>query len=135
MAQRPTLPYPYLNTIDADVDNEFHCLINDRDIITSYKFTIYSATNTKKIEDEETTFHIVYQKEVDISDNPIYGGKGNDSYLIIKIPAGVTYEYVIGHNTNIDLLKISSSLNAPNTLESVDLGRLSPIRKYSSSLK
>ena len=74
MAQRPTFPSPYLNAIDATVDNDFICLINDRDVITSYVFTIVDAATSSS----------VYNLNKSVT---VYGGMGNDSYLIISVPA------------------------------------------------
>ena len=61
MAQRPTFPNPYLSTIDADDDNDFVCLINERDVITAYTFTIYSTTNTT-IDNAQEVYQEVYTK-------------------------------------------------------------------------
>lgn len=96
MAQRPTFPSPYLNTIDADENNEFSCLISNTDVITGYKFTVYSATNTitynvSKTE-SKTDYQVAYEESGSVDDKteglPIYGGDGNNSYLIINVPSG-----------------------------------------------
>ena len=91
MAQRPTFPSPYLNAIDASIDNKFVCLINDRDVITDYVFTIQKYIKTT---DENnvttTTFEEVYRYPKEGSNTelePIYGGRGNDSYLIVTVPS------------------------------------------------
>lgn len=78
MPQRPTFPSPYLNSIDATKDNDFICLINERDIIKGYSFTIYSLDGKTK----------AYEISVDdLGDKIIYGGRGNDSYLIVNVPS------------------------------------------------
>lgn len=78
MAQRPTFPSPFLNAIDATVDNEFTCLINDKDIITKYSFEII------KIPENDEKDLTVYEYN---GAETIYGGNGNNSYLIITVPA------------------------------------------------
>lgn len=92
MAQRPTFPSPYLNAIDATVDNEFVCLINEKDVITDYVFTIQKyVKTTDKNNVTTTTFEEVYrypEENSTVEIEPIYGGKGNDSYLIVKVPRG-----------------------------------------------
>lgn len=91
MAQRPTFPSPYLSAIDATHNNNFVCLINDRDVITDYVFTIQKyikTTDEKNV--TTTTFEEVYRYPKEGSNTelePIYGGRGNDSYLIVTVPA------------------------------------------------
>lgn len=89
MAQRPTFPSPYLNAIDATDDNKFVCLINDRDVITDYVFTIQKyIKTTDKNNVTTTTFEEVYRYPEEGSNTelePIYGGRGNDSYLIVTV--------------------------------------------------
>lgn len=81
MAQRPTFPSPFLQAIDATKDNDFLCLINDKDIIKSYTFTLISI---EKSTSGAETFTEIYKKT---ESTTIYGGKGNDSYLIITVPS------------------------------------------------
>lgn len=95
MAQRPTFPSPYLNAIDATVDNDFVCLINDRDIITSYTLSII------KIETSETVY-------THTGDETIYGGRGNNSYLIVTVPANTLsneseYKWKVALTDNVGL--------------------------------
>lgn len=112
MAQRPTFPSPYLNAIDASIDNEFVCLINDRDIITDYVFTIQKyikTTDEKNV--TTTTFEEVYRYPKEGSNTelePIYGGRGNDSYLIVTVPSeegklenGAEYKWKVSLTDNL----------------------------------
>ena len=107
MAQRPTFPNPYLSTIDADDDNDFVCLINERDVITAYTFTIYSTTNTT-IDNAQEVYQEVYTVSGSIDDgsmsSPIYGGKGNDSYLIITVPSGTLTNRKIDSSTKLPVV-------------------------------
>ncbi len=86
MAQRPTFPSPYLSGIDATVDNDFICLINDKDIITDFVFTITEYIETTENNKTITSFKEVYTYSKEETE-PIYGGSGNNSYLIVTVPA------------------------------------------------
>lgn len=79
MAQRPTFPSPYLCAIDPDVDNDFKCLINDKDVITGYTFEIFGCSPTGAIG------NAVYTQK---GTTTIYGGNGNSSYLVVTVPSG-----------------------------------------------
>lgn len=78
MAQRPTFPSPYLCAIDPNVNNDFKCLINDKDVITSYEFKIFGYRITGTIGEAEYT---------QTGTSTIYGGNGNSSYLVITVPS------------------------------------------------
>ena len=112
MAQRPTFPSPYLNAIDATNDNNFVCLINDRDVITDYVFTIQKyIQSTDENNVTTTTFEEVYRYPKEDSNTelePIYGGRGNDSYLIVTVPSedgklenGAEYKWKVSLTDNL----------------------------------
>ena len=86
MPYQPTLPSPYMTSIDASIDNVFRCLINPRDRIDLYDFSI------KNSKGEEV--YLQKHKANGVSDTsytiderlPFYGTPDNNSWLEIEVP-------------------------------------------------
>lgn len=117
MAQRPTFPDPYLKGIDATEDNDFKCLINDKDVITDFVFTITEYIETTENDKITTTFNEVYTYSKEETE-PIYGGSGNNSYLIVTVPANTLNNNETTTHTGKYKWKVSLTDSYGNTVES-----------------
>ena len=65
MPYQPTHPHPYLETIDAtnEVGHIFSVVINPKDVIAKYNFSIFSTENSSSL----------YSTGVVTLANPLYG--------------------------------------------------------------